>query len=95
MKQSLGNHEFDDGIDGLLPFLDAVNFPVLASNIQTDREPEMVGKTAKSVVIEVGGRKIGIIGYTYPEAQVNTMPLKPWGDGNPYKKTFLIKKNLI
>jgi len=67
---SLGNHEFDDGIDGLLPFLDAVNFPVLASNIQTDREPEMVGKTAKSVVIEVGGRKIGIIGYTYPEAQV-------------------------
>jgi 2',3'-cyclic-nucleotide 2'-phosphodiesterase (5'-nucleotidase family) len=26
--QSLGNHEFDDGVDGLLPFVEAANHPV-------------------------------------------------------------------
>ena len=68
--QSLGNHEFDEGIEGLLPFLEAANFPVLVSNIQTDQEPQMIGKTSKSLVIEVGGRKIGIIGYLFPDTTV-------------------------
>ncbi len=27
-SQSLGNHEFDDGVDGLLPFVEAANHPV-------------------------------------------------------------------
>lgn len=68
--KSLGNHEFDDGIEGLAPFLNAVNFPLLASNIHTDSEPEMTGKLSKSIVLQIGGRNVGIIGYTYPEAQV-------------------------
>ena len=29
----LGNHEFDDGVEGLVPFIDGANFPVLAANI--------------------------------------------------------------
>lgn len=27
--QSLGNHEFDDGVDGLVPFVEAANHPVI------------------------------------------------------------------
>lgn len=27
-SQSLGNHEFDDGVDGLVPFVDAAKYPV-------------------------------------------------------------------
>jgi len=64
---SPGNHEFDDGVEGFLPFLQAVNFPVLASNIQTDREPQMAGKMSKSLVVDVGQRKVAIIGYIYPD----------------------------
>jgi 5'-nucleotidase/UDP-sugar diphosphatase len=29
----LGNHDFDDGVDGIVPFIKGANFPVLASNI--------------------------------------------------------------
>jgi 2',3'-cyclic-nucleotide 2'-phosphodiesterase (5'-nucleotidase family) len=29
----LGNHDFDDGVEGLVPFILGANFPVLASNI--------------------------------------------------------------
>ena len=29
----LGNHDFDDGVDGIVPFIEGANFPVLASNI--------------------------------------------------------------
>ena len=29
----LGNHDFDDGVEGLVPFIDGANFTVLASNI--------------------------------------------------------------
>ncbi|KAI9563179.1 hypothetical protein GHT06_010637 [Daphnia sinensis] len=60
---SLGNHEFDDGVAGLAPFVNAANHPVLASNIDTSREPWLHGKIPKSVVVEVGGRRVGIIGY--------------------------------
>jgi 2',3'-cyclic-nucleotide 2'-phosphodiesterase (5'-nucleotidase family) len=29
----LGNHDFDDGVEGLVPFIEGANFTVLASNI--------------------------------------------------------------
>ena len=29
----LGNHDFDDGVEGIVPFIEGANFPVLASNI--------------------------------------------------------------
>ncbi|CAH1803363.1 unnamed protein product, partial [Owenia fusiformis] len=60
---SLGNHEFDADIDGLVDFLDNTTFPVLACNVDDSEEPRMQGKFKKSTVIEVQGQKIGIIGY--------------------------------
>jgi len=29
----LGNHDLDDGVAGIVPFIDDANFPILASNI--------------------------------------------------------------
>jgi 2',3'-cyclic-nucleotide 2'-phosphodiesterase (5'-nucleotidase family) len=37
---TLGNHDFDDGIDGLMPFLNKVNFPVLAANLDASKVPK-------------------------------------------------------
>uniref|UniRef100_A0A0C9RNV9 5'-nucleotidase n=1 Tax=Fopius arisanus TaxID=64838 RepID=A0A0C9RNV9_9HYME len=67
---SLGNHEFDDGPDGLTPFLNATTFPVLASNLDLSKEPELAASPLKkSIVLTVSGRKIGIIGYLTPETK--------------------------
>lgn len=34
---TLGNHEFDGGIDPLVPFIKSLNFPVICANIQSNR----------------------------------------------------------
>jgi 2',3'-cyclic-nucleotide 2'-phosphodiesterase (5'-nucleotidase family) len=41
---TLGNHDFDDGIDGLMPFLSKVNFPVLAANLDASKVPKFAAK---------------------------------------------------
>ena len=63
--QALGNHEFDNGPSGLEPFLNAVNFSVLSSNIDASKEPVINGLFNKSVVLNVGGEMVGIVGFTY------------------------------
>jgi 5'-nucleotidase/UDP-sugar diphosphatase len=61
---TVGNHEFDDGPEVLRGFMDAVNFPVLMSNADVSGEPMLAGVLQKSVVIERGGEKLGLIGLT-------------------------------
>jgi 5'-nucleotidase len=61
---TVGNHEFDDGPEVLRGFMDAVNFPVLMSNADVTREPLLAEKLPKSVIIERGGEKLGLIGLT-------------------------------
>ena len=61
---TVGNHEFDDGPEVLRGFMDAVNFPVLMSNADVSAEPLLADTLAKSVVIERGGEKLGLIGLT-------------------------------
>ena len=61
---TVGNHEFDDGPEVLSAFIDAVSFPILMSNADVSQEPLLAEKIAKSVVIERGGEKIGLIGLT-------------------------------
>lgn len=61
---TVGNHEFDDGPEVLAGFLSEVDFPVLMSNADISAEPALADKIKKSVVIEVGGEKIGLIGLT-------------------------------
>lgn len=63
MLQTLGNHEFDDKIAGVVPFLENMNAPFVVANIDDSQEPSIQGKYNKSIIIERGGRKIGILGY--------------------------------
>lgn len=58
----MGNHEFDDKIAGLVPFIQSLKGPVVVSNIDASKEPSMQGLFNKSVVVERNGLKIGIIG---------------------------------
>ncbi len=58
---AVGNHEFDDGPDGLAGFLDRVSFPVVSSNLDVSRDNRLAGRVAKHAVLEVGGRRVGIV----------------------------------
>ena len=62
--QALGNHEFDNYVSGIIPFMENVTFPVLSANINASLEPEMEALLAPSTVLDVGGDKVGVIGYT-------------------------------
>lgn len=59
---TLGNHEFDDGESALVPYLDKAQFPVVSANVVPNDKSGAAGKIKPSIVLEVGGQKIGIIG---------------------------------
>ena len=68
--QALGNHDFDNGVTGLVDFLDNVTFPVLAANMDYSKEPLLEGTDrvqATSILDVGGGQKIGVIGYISEE----------------------------
>lgn len=60
--QTIGNHEFDHNIDGVVPFLEQTKTPVVIANVDDSREPTFQGKYNKSIVLTRSGRKIGVIG---------------------------------
>ncbi|HRE49600.1 MAG TPA: 5'-nucleotidase C-terminal domain-containing protein [Aggregatilineales bacterium] len=60
---TLSNTEFDDGDQTLLRFIEGLNFPVVSSNIDASRSI-LGNKILPSVIIEVNGEKIGILGLT-------------------------------
>ncbi|MCY0096554.1 5'-nucleotidase C-terminal domain-containing protein [Hoeflea ulvae] len=59
---TVGNHEFDDGEEALVPFLDVIEFPVLSANVAASASSKVGDRIKPSIVLEVGGEKIGIIG---------------------------------
>ncbi|XP_007507929.2 5'-nucleotidase [Monodelphis domestica] len=76
---ALGNHEFDNGVEGLLgPLLKKVKFPVLSANIKAI-EPlasQISGYYHPYKILTVGEEKVGIIGYTSKETPVLSKPGK-------------------
>ncbi|MDQ6433666.1 5'-nucleotidase C-terminal domain-containing protein [Mesorhizobium sp. LHD-90] len=59
---TVGNHEFDDGEDALVPFLEKIQFPVLSANVHPNAQSKVGDRIKPSIVLEVGGEKIGIVG---------------------------------
>lgn len=76
MFQSLGNHEFDNGVSGLTPFIENITCPVLCANLVLTKVPELARERnlKKSIVIDIDGNKIGIVGYLTPETKVVAKP---------------------
>ena len=58
---ALGNHEFDDGPEGLAGFLDKVSFPVISGNLDVSQSNLLAGRVQNHVVLDVGGERVGII----------------------------------
>ncbi|KRT85118.1 Calcineurin-like phosphoesterase [Oryctes borbonicus] len=66
----LGNHEFDDGVAGLKPFVEVVDFPLVAANIDFKNETVLAENVIPYTVLDVRGRKVGIVGYLTPETKL-------------------------
>jgi 5'-nucleotidase len=71
---TIGNHEFDNGVIGLVPFLKTIQSPILVANLDVSEEPTIeTSLFRKSMILERGGQKIGVIGViikTTPELSV-------------------------
>lgn len=59
---AFGNHEFDDGEDTLAAFMEMIKFPVASANVVPNDQSKLKGKFTPSLVLDVGGQKIGIVG---------------------------------
>jgi 5'-nucleotidase/UDP-sugar diphosphatase len=59
-----GNHEFDDGPEEFLKFIEAAEFPIIGGNFDVSKDPALAGKIEGSIVLDIGGEKVGIIGAT-------------------------------
>ncbi len=71
---TFGNHEFDSGPETLGKFLDAIEFPMVSSNVDVSEEPALQGKVKPYVILEVGGRKIGLVGATTTDTPILSSP---------------------
>lgn len=74
---ALGNHEFDNGVSGLMePFLEQVECPVLSSNIRVDAPLDSSFGAAfrPYTVLRLGEQRVGIVGYTSRETPVLSDP---------------------
>uniref|UniRef100_A0A0K8RI50 5'-nucleotidase n=1 Tax=Ixodes ricinus TaxID=34613 RepID=A0A0K8RI50_IXORI len=74
----LGNHEFDDGPEGLYPFLvrmEAANVTVLGTNLETENEPALHDiAVLKSKVYTYNGVKMGVMGVVTTETLTIAKP---------------------
>ncbi|XP_072534748.1 5'-nucleotidase [Salminus brasiliensis] len=74
---ALGNHEFDNGVDGLIkPFLEKVNCTVLSANIKPDSTlaPTISGHYSAYKIFNVNSEKVGVVGYTSKETPALSLP---------------------
>lgn len=60
---TVGNHEFDNGPEGLDDFVHSLDVPLLAANIDVGDEPDLADDLIRpSTIVEVGGERIGVVG---------------------------------
>uniref|UniRef100_A0A2H1V8L5 apyrase n=1 Tax=Spodoptera frugiperda TaxID=7108 RepID=A0A2H1V8L5_SPOFR len=91
---ALGNHEFDDGPEGLAPYLKALKAPVLAANMDVSEEPILAGLFIPHIVLKRKGRKIGIIGLITPDTAVRVWNLRVVGDWEDWEEGNWASGNL-
>ena len=58
---ALGNHEFNNGPEGLLPLLDGVSFPVVSGNLDVAGDPILAGRVGDTLTLDVNGLQVGIV----------------------------------
>jgi 5'-nucleotidase/UDP-sugar diphosphatase len=68
---AVGNHEFDDGPEGLRDFIDMVEFPVISGNTISGANSVLGDRIKPYIIKEIGGEKVALFPFLLPT------PLKP------------------
>lgn len=71
---AVGNHEFDDGPEGLAAFLAKVRFPVLSGNVDVENEPTLKGRLTGTLVLDIGGERVGIVSVLAEDTAETSSP---------------------
>ena len=72
---ALGNHEFDEGDEGLADLIKIANFPILSANITPEEESplyEVKDRILPYVIKEIDGEQVGVIGLLKVEKTKNS-----------------------
>ena len=79
---TLGNHEFDYGMDGAMNIIDWAEYPYVSCNFYNEANG-VKGETVLDAykIFEIGGRKIAFVGITTPETFTKSTPAY-FQDGN-------------
>ena len=95
---TIGNHEFDNGIDGIANQIHHANFPFISSNYDFDNTV-LKNKVIQHKVFNKSGIKVGVFGIGVelkglvdPKLYGNTKYLEPMNVAN--NKAYLLKKKL-
>ncbi|MBQ7001387.1 MAG: 5'-nucleotidase C-terminal domain-containing protein [Oscillospiraceae bacterium] len=82
---TLGNHEFDYGMDGAMNVIDWAEYPYISTNFYHE-ENGVRGETVLEAahLFELGGRVIGFVGITTPESFTKSTPAYFQDDAGNY-----------
>ncbi|HET6329599.1 MAG TPA: metallophosphoesterase [Holophagaceae bacterium] len=61
---TLGNHDFDDGVDGLLDAMREATFPFVCANLDFSGAPALARRVSPYLIRQVGGVRVGVLGAT-------------------------------
>jgi 5'-nucleotidase / UDP-sugar diphosphatase len=71
---AIGNHEFDDGPEGLDAFIDLVEVPVISGNTIAAEGSLLAGKYEPYLIVERGGEQIGILSVLATDTDETSSP---------------------
>jgi len=72
---TLGNHEFDYGMDGAMNVINWAEYPYISCNFYHEKDGvKGANVLAPYEIFEIGGRKIAFIGITTPESFTKSTP---------------------
>lgn len=79
---TLGNHEFDYGMDGCMAAINEAEFPYVSCNFRHEQDG-VAGECVLNsyVMLKCGGKKLAFVGITTPETITSSTPIH-FQDGN-------------
>ncbi|TCP52739.1 2',3'-cyclic-nucleotide 2'-phosphodiesterase (5'-nucleotidase family) [Tumebacillus sp. BK434] len=69
---AIGNHEFDFGRDVLINNINNSKVPIISANVIDDATGKLVDWTKPYVILDKGGVKVGVIGFSTPQTATTT-----------------------
>ncbi len=82
---TLGNHEFDYGMNGCMATIAAADYPYISCNFHRE-ENGIAGESVLDgyTMIETGGKQVAFVGITTPETLTSTTPAYFQNDAGEY-----------